>query len=68
VAKSPGHRKWPDHEVREEPLTERLRVESHGEIIADSTDVIRVDEDHNPARYYFPRQDVEMDALQKPPT
>lgn len=65
MAQSPGHRKWPDHEVREEHLTERLQVKVNGAVVADSSDVIRVDEDEHPARHYFPRSDVEMERLQR---
>jgi uncharacterized protein (DUF427 family) len=50
MRKSPGHRKWPDHKVQEN---------------ADSSDVIRVDEDGRTARYYFPRADVKMDKLER---
>ncbi|MBW3671636.1 MAG: DUF427 domain-containing protein [Acidobacteria bacterium] len=65
MAKSPGHRKWPDHKVREEHLNERLQVRVSGEIVADSSDVIRVDEDEMPARHYFPRSDVAMQGLER---
>src|SRR3974390_256647 len=61
--KSPGHRKWPDHKVREEHLRQRMQVEVNGEIVADSNDVIKVAEDGHPDRYYFPRTDVRMDKL-----
>jgi uncharacterized protein (DUF427 family) len=63
--KSPGHQKWPDHKVRERHLTERVRAAVAGELMADSTDVILVEEDENPARYYFPRTDVRMDKLER---
>ena len=64
MSKSPGHRKWPDHRVREIPLSERVRVSVAGEVLAESRDVIKVDEDGSPARYYFPRSDVNMQVLQ----
>lgn len=66
--KSPGHRQHPEHKVREEHLGQRIQVEINGETIADSSDVIRVDEDGSPARYYFPRGDVAQDHLQRSDT
>ncbi len=68
MSQSPGHRQHPDHRVREQPLAERMRVELGGEVIADSTHVIKVDEDGNPPRYYFPRADVQMNRLQRSAT
>ena len=63
MSKSPGHQKWPDHQVRETTVGQRMRVEIGGEVIADSADVIRLDESQHPTRYYFPRVDVEMNKL-----
>jgi len=68
MEKSPGHRQHPDHKVREEQLSERMQVEVNGERIAESTDVIKVDEDGNPPRYYFPRSDVVQDHLDRSDT
>jgi uncharacterized protein (DUF427 family) len=62
--RSPGHQKRPDHKVDEKHLDEQLEVEVGGEVIADSRDVIRVDEDGSPARMYFPRAAVAMDKLE----
>lgn len=61
--KSPGHRDMPNHKVEEKPLREHIRVKVNGEILADSTDVVEVDEDGNPPRFYFSRTDVKMDKL-----
>jgi uncharacterized protein (DUF427 family) len=68
VSKSPGHQKWPNHKVRERHLAKRVTVEANGEVVADSADVIEVDEDQHPARYYFPRTDVRMDKLERSET
>jgi uncharacterized protein (DUF427 family) len=65
---SPGHRQHPGHQVREEHLDHRMTIELDGQRIADSRDVIRVDEDGNPARYYFPRPHVNMDRLERSAT
>lgn len=68
MSKSPGHQKWPEHKVIETPVGERVTVELDGRTLADSSNVIRVDEDGSPARYYFPRADVSMDELQRTAT
>jgi len=65
---SPGHQKWPDHNVKESHVPERMRVEVDGNVVAESEDVIRVDEDQHPVRYYFPRSDVHMDQLERTST
>ena len=64
MSQSPGHQQHPEHHVTERRLDQRMTVSINGEVIADSKDVIRVDEDRNPARFYFPRSDVKMDKLQ----
>jgi len=68
MSKSPGHQKWPEHKVIETPVRERVIVEVDGQTLADSSNVIRVDEDGSPARYYFPRNDVSMDKLERTAT
>jgi uncharacterized protein (DUF427 family) len=68
MSKSPGHQKWPEHKVIETPVGKRVTVELDGKTVADSRNVIRVDEDGSPARYYFPRADVGMDKLQRTAT
>jgi uncharacterized protein (DUF427 family) len=50
--------------VAERQLNERIRVSVAGQTIADSSDVVRVEEDGSPIRYYFPRADVDMKLLQ----
>jgi uncharacterized protein (DUF427 family) len=64
MVKSPGHQKWPDHKVQEIPLG-RTTVQIGSVVAADSSNVIRVDEDEQPARYYFPRSDVKTAMLER---
>ena len=63
MSRSPGHQSNPEHEVRETRLTDVVKVRLNGLTIAESEDVIRVDEQDAPPRYYFPRSDVRMETL-----
>lgn len=64
MAKSPGHRQHPSHHVTETPLKRSVMVEIDGQVIAESNDVIRVDEDDSPPRYYFKRDAMHNGELQ----
>ncbi len=68
MGKSPGHQKFPDHEVREQQVGQPMQVTINGKVVASSIDVIRVTEDMNPVRYYFPRADVSMNLLERSST
>jgi uncharacterized protein (DUF427 family) len=68
VSESPGHEQWPNHKVTEHHIKGKLVVEVNGERMAESNDVIRVDEDGSPARYYFPRSDVSTGKLERSAT
>jgi len=68
MRKSPGHQKWPDHKVQESRVGHEIKVEINGEVVADSHDVVKVEEDGHPVRYYFPRSDVATDKLTRSKT
>jgi uncharacterized protein (DUF427 family) len=63
MPKSPGHQQMPDHKVMQIYPHERFQVKVGDKIIAESSDVIKVEEDGFPARYYFPRSAVKADLL-----
>lgn len=64
MARSPGHQKWPQHKVREQPVSDSVQVRASEESIATSREAIQVSEDSHPDRYYLPREDVRMAMLQ----
>ena len=64
MSKSPGHAKWPSHQVLEVPQAQRVSARFGDTTVASSENVLRVDEDEAPARFYFPRTDVRMDLLE----
>jgi uncharacterized protein (DUF427 family) len=63
MSKSPGHHNSPEHKVEESIVDARMTVEIDGETLADSRNVLRVDEDGHPPRFYFPREDARMEFL-----
>jgi uncharacterized protein (DUF427 family) len=65
---APGFKDYPNHRITTRPAGERVQVSFNGEIIADTTGAIRLEETHvghvvAPVVYYFPRKDVKMDRL-----
>jgi uncharacterized protein (DUF427 family) len=61
----PGYAKHPEHRVHTAPAGERVRITFQGELIADTTRAVRLEEGKYPPTYYIPREDVKMDRLQK---
>jgi uncharacterized protein (DUF427 family) len=61
----PGYRKNPEHTLAAKPAGVRVQAALNGELIADSTDAVRLDEGKYPPVYYFPRKDVRMDRLER---
>ncbi|MDH3899900.1 MAG: DUF427 domain-containing protein, partial [Gammaproteobacteria bacterium] len=53
------------YRVAVEPSAKRVRVVFAGETIADSTDALVLHETRLPLVYYFPRNDVRMNLLQR---
>jgi uncharacterized protein (DUF427 family)/class 3 adenylate cyclase len=60
----PGRREA-GYEIRFEPSTNRVRVEYNGTWVADSTRAVILHETRLPPAYYFPRQDVRVEFLEK---
>lgn len=68
MAQSPGHKQWPNHKIKETTVRQAMQVSVGQETIADSQDVIEVDEDRHPKRLYFSRADVKEGALKNSDT
>jgi uncharacterized protein (DUF427 family) len=68
MTKSPGHRHYPEYKVAKRYIDERMQVIVAGEIVADSCDVIKVEEEGARPRYYFPQEGVRAQCLDWSPT
>jgi uncharacterized protein (DUF427 family) len=51
------------HRITTRPCTRRIRVELHGQVLAESDRAVALDETGLPTRYYLPREDVRTDLL-----
>jgi len=67
---APGFKKFPNHRLKLKPAKVRVRVKYKGEIIADTTAALALEEAMGPDTstvapvvYYIPRKDVHMDRL-----
>jgi uncharacterized protein (DUF427 family) len=68
MAKAPGYQKNPNHRIQTTPVEQSVRVFVRAELVAESNDVLRVDEDGHPPRYYFPLLAVHTDLLERTQT
>jgi uncharacterized protein (DUF427 family) len=62
---APGYKKYPGHRIVTKPAGARVRVTLNGQVIADTRDALRLEEDGYPPVYYLPRTDVRMDRLMR---
>jgi uncharacterized protein (DUF427 family) len=53
----------PGHRISTSPSERRVRVESNGQVLAESARAVELHETGLPTRYYLPREDVRMDLL-----
>lgn len=61
----PGYSRNPHHKVETRPAGVRVRVTFNGEVIADTRDAIKMEEDGHPPVYYVPHHDVKMDHFKR---
>jgi uncharacterized protein (DUF427 family) len=62
---APGFKKVPRSHIVTRRADKRVRVTVNGEAIADSRGAIELKEGSYPVAYYFPRQDVKMERLER---
>jgi len=60
---APGFKNRPDYRLVAKPSGRRVQVKLNGELIADSSSALQLEEGTYPPVYYFPRKDVKMDRL-----
>jgi uncharacterized protein (DUF427 family) len=67
---APGYKQYPDHRITTKPASVRVQVTFKGEVIADTTEAIQMQEAMEgstvaPVVYYIPRKDVKMEWLSR---
>jgi uncharacterized protein (DUF427 family) len=67
---APGYKQYPDHRITTKPASVRVQVTFKGEVIADTTEAIQMQEAMEgstvaPVVYYIPRKDVKMERLSR---
>lgn len=65
---SQGHHEHPGHTAVGLVMGGRMTVELAGQCIADSRDMIRLEEDGRPAQFYFTGDDVQTQFLRRSTT
>lgn len=65
MSSGPGYAKHPEHRLSAKPAGKRVTVKLGGEVIADTTEAIRLEEGSYPPVFYFPRKDVRMARLER---
>ena len=61
----PGYKKHPGHRIETTRAGVRVQVTFNDEVIADSADAIKLEENGYDAVYYLPRTDVKMERLSR---
>ena len=64
-ARGPGYSRAPEHRVAFVPHRGRVTIEAGGSPIAETDDVVLVEEDRYPVRRYLARDGVDMSRLEK---
>jgi len=67
---APGYKQYPGHRITTKPASVRVQVTFKGEVIADTTEAIQMQEAMEgstvaPVVYYIPRKDVKMERLSR---
>jgi uncharacterized protein (DUF427 family)/class 3 adenylate cyclase len=60
---APGFSVHPDYQVSIKPSGKRIRAMFNGQVIADSSNVLVLNETRHAPTYYFPKSNIDMSAL-----